>query len=330
MFAYVFTAMLAALLLAVDPTTFLPPTVSLSPAEQGALARGETISKILPGPGDQVGLFAISRIDADGDALIANARAIEDLRRSSFVSAIARFSNPPQLSDLDGLVLSPRDVDAALACRVGACSFKLTAAEIALLQQHDAEAAAAPRDRVQRAFRRVVLARVVAYLDGGLSALPSIVNRKTPICLDRIFNDIVAASAPLPGGRCTTDWLRGAGDPAIESFLYWSQETYGAGKPVVAVTHVGLFPVRAAGDTALVIGKQVFASRYMTGGLAVTAVTVDPGSGKRYLVYVNRTGVDLLGGFFGSLKRSILESRLKREVPAIVGKLRHRLESKTR
>ena len=74
------------------------------------------------------------------------------------------------------------------------------------------------------------------------------------------------------------------------------------------------------------LGKQVFATRYMTGGLSLTAITTDTATGANYLVYLNRTGVDLLGGLFGSLKRSVLESRLKSEVPNIIQNLRVRLE----
>lgn len=64
----------------------------------------------------------------------------------------------------------------------------------------------------------------------------------------------------------------------------------------------------------------------MTGGVSLTALTTDIATGANYLVYLNRTGVDLLGGFLGPLKRSLLESRLKSELPDTIRKLRVRLE----
>jgi hypothetical protein len=327
----VMAAALATLLLAFDPVSLLTPGVRLSPSEQRALEHGETIAKTLPSRPGEVAVVAVSRIDATGETLIEHTRAIESLKRSGFVTAIRRFSNPPVLSDLDGLVLSPRDVDAVLNCRIGSCSFKLTADEIMLLATHQADSGLDPRERAQRAFRAVVMARVTTYLGGGLRAVPPIVNRGSPFSLDRIFGSLAAASPALPGDPSTTDWLNERAVPdAIESFLYWSQETYGTGKPVVAVTHVGLVPPLERNDTAMVLGKQVFASRYLTGGLALTAVSSDPATGDRYLVYVNRTGVDLLGGFLGPFKRAVIESKLKREVPVIVEKLRRRLERQTR
>jgi hypothetical protein len=76
---------------------------------------------------------------------------------------------------------------------------------------------------------------------------------------------------------------------------------------------------------AMVVGKQIFASRYINGALSMTAVTA-PDAGGRYLIYLNRSTVDLLGGVFGGITRAVLESRLTGEVPELVGRLRDRLE----
>lgn len=329
MFIHLAALAAAALLLAADPVTILLPHLRLSLADRQALANGDPVAGTLQAPKDQIGVFAIARTNASGETLLNSARAIEDLERSSFVTAIRRFSEPPVISDLEPLVLSPRDVDAVLACEVGSCSFKFTEREIGLLRsQLNKVAPLKRREHAQAAFRNVVLARVQAYLAGGLASLSPIVNRGKPFCLDDIFTKIMTAASPIPGAPCTADWLGGkaAAEDHIESFLYWSQETYGAGKPVVTVTHVGLVSPKAPGEPWLVLGKQIFASRYMMGGFALTALTSDSGTGERYLVYVNRTAVDLLGGFFAPLKRSMLESALKRQGPEIIGKLRQRLE----
>jgi len=321
-------AALVALLLAGDAFSFLAPRVQLSAGERRTLDRGGIVARTIEGGKGQVAVLAISLVDVPPESLISATRAIEDLKNSSFVTAIRRFSNPPRLDDLDALVLAPRDIQAAMTCTAGNCSFKFSAAEIASLVR-ERDAAGADREAaIQRAFRRIVFERVNAYLTGGLAALPPVVNRRTPFCLSRVFSDIVAATPPLSNAPCATDWLRDGSkaDENIESFLYWSYENYGAGKPVVLVTHVGLIRPIAQGDPAIVLGKQILATRYMTGALAITAVTHDPSTGRNYLVYVNRTGVDLIGGFFGPLKRAVLESRLRSEVPEIIQKLRSRLE----
>lgn len=319
---------LTGLLLAADPFSLLAPGITLTAADRRNLDRGAIVTRTLKSDDRQVGVLAMSRIDVLPETLIAHARAIEELKRSSFVMAIKRFSNPPTLADLADLVLPAWDLEAAARCEVGNCSLKLSAPEIALLRSLSTPGTPDRDAALQRAFRQVVLARVNAYLAGGLSGVPAIASRSTPLDLDRVFKVILAATPPLSEARGATDWLRdfpAAAAPG-ESFLYWSQENYGAGKPVVAVTHVGLIAPALPGDPAIVLGKQIFATRYMTGGLALTAITTDTGTGANYLVYLNRTGVDLLGGFFGPLKRSVLESRLKSELPDIIQKLRVRLE----
>ena len=72
-----------------------------------------------------------------------------------------------------------------------------------------------------------------------------------------------------------------------------------------------------------------FATHYLEGGLGLTIVMRDPANGARYLVYLNRSQVDLLRGFFGGLTRGVLEARLKRQAPQVVRGLRMRLESGT-
>jgi hypothetical protein len=323
---HVVAGALSALLAVGDPFAFLAPQVVLTDADRRQLADGQPVARTLKAGDGEVALLSISRVDVPPETLLAATRRIEDLKRSSLVSGLKRFSNPPRLDDLDELRLSPRDLAVAAACRPGNCSFKLTAAEIDLLRSPIDDL---DRDEaIQRAFRRVVLARVNAYLAAGLSGLPPTANRSNAVCLDDVFKQLAAASPSLPQAPCASSWLRDFPNTTnrIESFLYWSQETYGRGKPVVVVTHVGIIPPSAPGDPAIVLGKQVMATRYMTGGLSLMAITTDQTTGINYLVHLNRTGVDLLGGLFGPLKRSALESRLKRELPDIIQKLRARLE----
>lgn len=309
---------------AADPLAWLAPCVALSSREHRALAYGEVVSRTLKAHGDQVAVFAATRINADAAALIKAARRIADLKQSSFVVATRRFSNPPVLSDLDDLVLSDRDVAALAACELNRCSFKLTAEEIAAVRAARG-AGGANRDVLQRALRRILLDRATIYLNGGLTSVPPIVNRGDPWQLAQTWRELQDQSRCVAQDPPLADWIadfpRRGRD--VESFIYWSQEYYGAGKPVILMTHVAL--LRQPPDRAVVIGRQIFSSRYMNGALSLTAITTDA-AGARYLIYLNRSNVDLLGGLFGGFKRSALESRLSSQVPEIILKLRTRLE----
>ena len=306
-----------------DPFALVASCVSVSAADRRAVDRGAVVARTQPGKAGQIALFAAARVDTTPDRMVEHARAIADLKKSAFVSSVRRFSDPPVLTDLDELVLGPRDLAAIVRCRAGDCSFKLTAAEIGLL---DAERAGigADRDRLLRAFRRVLLHRVTSYRAGGLGSLPPIANRPSAQALDQTLAALLVESPCLLQSPPLDAWLRHfpADGQHLESFLYWSQEIYSDGRPVILVTHVA---IRRDGESAIVVGKQIFASRYMDGGIAMTAVTTDPASGRRYLIYLNRTAVDLIGGVLGPVKRAVVESRLRSRVPAIISELRARL-----
>jgi len=303
-----------------DPLAMVAPCVTVSSHERQALARGETVGRTLPAHQGHVALFAATRIAAGAETLVEATRGIADLKKSSFVSAIKRFSDPPQLSDLDELWPSDRDITAMAHCAVGNCPLKLTAPEIAALAPHRADRAA-----LALAFRRIVLDRVTSYLSGGLAALPPIANRSQSKKLSDTLDELQAASPCVMRREPLAGWIRGypASGGDLESFVYWSQESYGSGKPVVLVTHVAIHQEGPA--AVIVVGKQILATRYFDGGLAMTTITADI-DGTRYLTYLNRSSVDLLGGFLGSVKRAVLESRLSGEVPEIITKLRTRLE----
>ena len=75
-----------------------------------------------------------------------------------------------------------------------------------------------------------------------------------------------------------------------------------------------------------VISREIFATHYRNASLGLAAVTEDA-AGQRYLVYVNRSQLDLLTGVFGGWKRSLVEGRLKSESANVFNEVRRRLES---
>ena len=316
-------ALLCATTGTLDPLAIVAPTVVVSADDRARLDRGELVSRVVPANKGQVAVFAASRIDAEPGILIDAARDIADLKKSSFVTAIQRFSDPPRLSDLDALTLDQHDLDVLARCDVGRCSFKLSAIEIEAIKRR--RHGDANGEQITAALRAVMLDRVRAYRAADLAALPPIDNRSRPWQLHDVLQAALAESPRVLRDEPVSTWIRDgrAADDAIESFLYWSKEHFGSGKPVILITHVALY--RPAEGVAVVIGKQIFGSRYTNGALAMTAITTAE-SGERYLVYLNRSTVDLLGGLFGGVKRSMLEPRLAEGVPELIARLRDRLE----
>ena len=302
---------------AADPFAFFRPSVVVSVEDRRRLDEGESVARVLPGQDREVAIFATVPVDADGDRLIAWVRNIAELKKSSFVLAIGRFSDPPRLEDLSGLALDDHDLGDISECRPTDCGLKLTAAEITQLQ-----GAIAGRTNwkpvLQDAFRRVVLQRVEGYLAHGL---------QSPAVFSSIMRESACLTERLPAFANYLDRYPQVSMPEVESFIYWSKERFG-GKPVISVTHVSMLSgAGAALPDALVAGKQIFATHYMNGALALTAIVGGGPGSPRYLAYLNRSEVDVLGGFFGGLVRWLVERRLKAEASEVLQGLRRRLES---
>lgn len=316
-----------------DPFEFFAPWIIVSSEERASLDRNRVLVRTLTGQKKQLGVFVATRLDAEPDALIAWTRSVVELKRSTFVLAVGRFSDLPRLSDLNDLTLDDRDLDAIRRCRPGACALKLSAAEIAALNVVVVRDGAAWREGVQQEFRRLLVERVNRYRTLGLDEAPVPADRAGAGSIHplRAFSAIVEASPYLRRMPDLATWLMRYPrvDTGVESFFYWSKEHYGEGKPVISVTHVGI--VRSSADpqltTVLVAGKQIFATHYIEGGLGLTMIVRDARTGTAYLAYVNRSQVDFLRGWFGGFMRGILDDRIEREAPQVIRDLRTRLES---
>lgn len=315
------------------PFAFLRPWVAVSQGDLERVDAGEVIVRTLPGKNGQLAVFGIARLHAPPDRLVAWTHAIADLKRSPFVLAVRRFSDPPELEDLDGLRLDERDLEAIRKCQPGDCALKLGETEIASLRRAVGKAGADWQEVAQREFRRVLLARVDLYRSLGSAGLPLYVNGEDAVQPQEAFAAIMTSSPylshHLPDLAAQLESYPQVQSPQVESFFYWSKEVYNAAKPVVTVTHVNIFRSGNGADVPMVAvaGKQIFASHYMNGALGLTMVLRGAADEAHYLVYLNRSQLDLLGGMFGFLKRSVLEGRIRRDTPKILRALRDRLES---
>lgn len=313
-----------------DPFAFLAPWVRFSPAERERLDGGEVIAKPLPTSDRQAAVVVVARVRAVPDRLVVWTQAIDRFRRGRFVLAIGRFSDPPVPSDLDALTLDTEDVAAITQCRPGGCALKLTAAEMSAFAPLRSLPAAERHAAVHAAFRRLVLERLRVYRAGGLGALDAPADGE-PRRIADAFSALVDRSPYLGRVPALVQWLRTwpPGPALDDAFFYWSKESYGSGKPVVSVTHVGIHrpPPGADRPAVVVAGKQLLATHYTNASLGLTMLLGGEGGRPAYLVYLNRTELDILGGFFGGLARSTMERRLGRQAPLVVQDLRRRLES---
>jgi hypothetical protein len=312
-----------------NPFSFFEPIITIAPSDRQRIDSGEILAHILPARDGEIAVFALSKLEAEPEALVRWTHAIESLKRSPFVIAIRRFSDPPVLSDLDALVLDDLDLDGIRQCDIGNCSVKLAAHEIESLKKV-AAAGGEWKSAVQREFRRLLLKRVTEYQAKGLGGLPPYVDRVPPTNPGEEFAAVLSRSphirAYLPEVAEGLSSYPQVALPSTESFLYWSKEHYGRGKPVISVTQVHIVrPTGPALRDVVVIGQEVYASHYRDASLGTTFVL--DGGATRYLAYLNRSRLDRLDGMFGGLKRAVVERKLRSEVRTAIEGIRRRIES---
>jgi hypothetical protein len=326
-----YCAVLAALLGAIafprasgsDGFAALAPDVVLTDTDRAALDNGESRVQIVPGRDGHLSLTAVIRIDTTPERVIAWTAQVEALQKGHYVPEIGRFSSPPRLADLDGLLVEADDLTDLARCRPGDCGVKLSAPEIESLHDRDRAALASQ-------FRDLLVRRATAYLASGDGCAVPYVDHRHPVDPAAAFKGVTGRLSFFPQSmRRYAEYLEHF--PTIEarfieqSFLYWSKETLGM-KPITSITHFSAARFRAPHlPEAVIVAKQVYASHYKNASITVTALIND--HGRRYLVYLHRSQVDAFEGLLGGLVRRVVEQRVKAEAPAVLQGLRRKLES---
>jgi hypothetical protein len=310
------------------PFAWFEPDAAMSRDDLQRLARREVVVKALPSKNSQLGVFAATELRQTPEVFLAWIRNMPQLQRSKAVAAIGRFSEPPVLADLDGLTLDKRDVQAIRECGPSQCALKLSAPEIESLRK---VAHGGSDDAIQQAFRRVLFERLLAYRARGLAAVPVAASR--PVQPADVFAALHASSPYIYRSDARLAlWLNTPDrSPAseVESFYYWAKEYYASGKPVIVLTQVGVThaPPGSGAPEVAVVGRQLFATRYMNGMLSHITLAREPGTNAFYMTYSNRAQLDALSGFWGGIVRTIINSRLRGDAATVLEALRGRIES---
>ncbi len=321
-----------------EPPGFLMKYAGLTQADLSEIAEGSPVSRILdPSVPTEVVPFGAIRVDVPAEFFIDRFRDIADFKKAREVLQIGKFQSPPRIEDLDGLMLGQVELESLKRCRVGDCSLKMTTEMIARLQKEVDWSAPDWRQRAMTTYRRLLYEYAKGYLARGPAALAVYADKPEPLRLEGEVSSLLKASPYI--GHYIPELNRHLISPSdehlpdSEHFLYWSQERFGF-KPVVSITDVTIYRVVQGSATSYVVASlQIYADHYFTGSLGL-AVFVDrnrqrPGS-DTYLIYLNRSRVDLLQGYFSGLKRFFIRRRLLDGMDKYLRQVKNRLEDENR
>jgi len=324
------TQVLASDSTAFDAVPFLRRTWNLSGPEIAAIERGDPVGKLLQRNADgEVAILGVIRLSRSKEEYLAWYRKVENYKLSPLVAEVGRIGNPPELSAADRLQLEPDEINSLRNCQAAKCDAKLTREEIERLRTGVDWSKPGAAARANVFARRMLLDYAGAYWQRGDAMLGQYQSDDTTIDLGAAFRGMLDASPFLRESfpelfRELHDY-RGA-KPGADDFLYWSRERYGFGlKPLINLFHITIRKPQPA--VVVIASKQIRSNHYFDGSLSLTLVADAPG-GQSYLIFVNRSRLDMLrGGGFAGWKRKLFEWQLPRQIRKQLLLIRKNVES---
>src|SRR5215470_13027360 len=146
----------------VEPYKFFRENVGLNDDQIAAIRRGKAIAKVLDSrTPDEVFVFGSVYIEATPESYLKLASDIDALRKLPSFLAIRKFSDPPQLSDLDSFTVEQEDVKQLKNCKPGHCEVQLPSESMEEFQKAVNWSAPDAADQVNRVARRMALEALV-------------------------------------------------------------------------------------------------------------------------------------------------------------------------
>ena len=303
-----------------------------TPEELARFDQGESVARaMIPGSGEVVAIAAV-KIQAPRDRVLDYYGQMISYVDGTTTLAFGRFSTPPAPADVKDLSFDSDEVDDLRSCKPGKCDIRLGGAALETLRTTIDWNAADVVDRVNAFARKAATEYVAAYQSRGDASLVTYNDRSKPVSLQQQWRAIVANAVYfqeyVPELKTYLEQYPGGSLTGARDVSYWVKENYGL-KPVISIVHGVIYQPPSRADRAFVVQKQIYASHYYDGSLAVATLLSATENGRplTYLVYANRSRGDLLRGGFGGVKRNVLQSQARKAAQETLATIKSQLEA---
>jgi len=308
--------------------------LQFSSSDVSSLGRGSTVVKSLTAvESREVPVVGAIWCNVPIEYFLARARDIVAFKRVDEVQQIGVFTWPAAASDVESLTLDNQDIQDLRKCTVSECKVKLDLRALERFRYEIGWAAPDAVDQANRLARAVVTGYVAAYQKAGDAALIEYRDRDTPVSVAQ-GTKLLLDQAPwlreaAPGLREYADAFPRTVLPYVEDLIYWSKEAFGM-KPVLSATHMMLWRGPGGAADATIFAQQIFSTHYFDASISITLLASDhrPGQAGVFVVYVNRSLIDLLrGGLLGPLRRRVARSETHDGLADHLDALKKRIEA---
>jgi len=320
-----------------EPFTFFRNYIGLNEDQIKAIRNGRAVAKVMESrtPGE-VFVFGSVYVQSPPEKYLTLASNIDELRKLPSYLAIRKFSNPPQLSDLEGFTLEPDDIKQLKSCEPGRCEIQLPTKAMDEFKQSFDWPPPDAANRVDQLAQKMALEALQGYIHGGNTALGSYRDKKHPAVVVATFQSMHSRSKALPEylpefHHYLLEYPQAPSENSQSEF-YWEKVNFGL-KPTLRVVHAIVYRGQRSGESAYAIAvKQLCASHYIETALELTVCVRDRDNPERpgfYLITLKGSQQAGLTGLKGGIVRKVAVDKTRSSLERALGVIKQRLESRT-
>ena len=315
-----------------EPYKFYRDFAGLNEGQIAAIRSGKALAKVVESPTpDEVYVFGSVYVEATPESYLKLASDIDALRKLPSYLAIQNFSEPPQLSDLQGFILDEQDITELKNCKTGHCQVQLPTEAIEDFQHSVDWSAPDVADRVNRVAQRLALQALMEYMQGGNTALGVYRDKNHPAAVAETFASLVGRLEALPVylpelNEYLLDYPKAKSDN-VQAGFYWERVNFGL-KPTFRIVQKIVYRGAIGKEPAYAVAeKQIYASHYFQTALDLTVCVKDAQRPGFYIITVKGSKQAGLTGLKGSIVRTVAVDKTRSSLERVLVTIKQKLES---
>src|SRR5246127_2154103 len=315
-----------------EPYRFFRDFVGLSEDQIGAIRSGKAVAKVIESrTPDEVFVFGSVYVEASPESYLKLASDVDAVRKLPGYLAIQAFSDPPQISDLEGFTLEKQDIEELKNCKAGHCEVQLPTEAMEDFKQSIDWSAPDVADRVNHLARQMALQALLNYMNGGNAALGVYRDKNHPAGVAETFTALLTRLSALPEylpelNEYLLEYPK-AKSANVQGGFYWEKVNFGL-KPTFRIVQRVVYRGASPTDPAYALAeKQLYASHYFETALDLTVCVRDPQRPGFYIITVKGSKQAGLTGLKGSIVRKVAVDKARSSLGRVLATIKQRLES---
>jgi hypothetical protein len=320
----------------VEPFKFFREYVGLKEDQIAAIRSGKAVAKVVESrTPDEVFVFGSVYVLSTPEKYLKLASDIDALRKLPSYLAIRKFSDPPQLSDLDGFTLEADDIKQLKNCEPGKCDVQLPIEAMDAFKQSVNWSAPDAANQANELAQKMAFEALHRYTQGGNADLGTYIDKHHPAVIGETFASLLSRSKALPVylpelEHYLLDYPH-AQSENIQSKFYWEKVNFGL-KPTLRVVQAIVYRGIHSTDPAYAVAvKQLYASHYFETALDLTVCVRDQENPDRgfYLITLKGSQQAGLTGLKGGIVRKVAVDKTRSSLERALEAIKQKLESPT-